>query len=88
MDTKVCQEDIDALLDNAEVEEHTFHGKELVVSYKLRDRAGFTLSGRGAVVDPANFDLDIGRAVARQDASNKLWLLEGYLLQLRLAGVI
>lgn len=88
MRRKVTQEDIDALLDSAEVEEHTFHGKELVVSYKLVDRAGFTVSGRGAVVDPTLFDVNIGRQVARQDASNKLWQLEGYLLQLQQAGLI
>lgn len=86
--TKVTQADIDALLDSAETEECIFHGKELLVSYKLTERGGFTVSGRGACVDPANFDLDIGRRVARKDASNKLWQLEGYLLQLRLAGVI
>ena len=88
MRRKVTQEDIDALLDSAEVEEHTFHGKELVVSYRLTRRGGFTVSGRGAVVDPTLFDINVGRQVARQDASNKLWQLEGYILQLQQAGVI
>ena len=80
---RVTQEQIDALLDGAETQEHTFWDKELVVSYKLE--SGFTVTGRGACVDPANFDLAIGRRVARQDASNQLWQLEGYRLQLALA---
>jgi hypothetical protein len=33
-----------------------------------------------------NFDLEIGRKVAREDAENQLWKLEGYLLQNALLG--
>lgn len=80
---RVTQEQIDALLDSAETQEHTFWGKELVVSYRLE--SGFTVMGRGACVDPANFDVAIGRKVAREDAANQLWELEGYRLQLSLA---
>lgn len=83
---KVTQQQIDRLLDSAETQEHIFWDKELVVSYKLPSE--FTVSGRGACVDPANFDLEIGRRVAREDAANKLWQLEGYVLQLKLAGLI
>lgn len=83
---RVTQEQIDALLDKAETQEHTFWDKELVVSYKLE--SGFTILGRGACVDPANFDLEIGRKVAREDAVNQLWQLEGYRLQLSLAGQV
>lgn len=79
---KVTSEQITSLLDSAETQEHVFWDKELVVSYKLS--SGFTICGRGACVDPANFDLEIGREVARKDAENQLWKLEGYLLQNRL----
>jgi len=77
---RVTQEEITALLDTAETQEHTFWEKELVVSYKLA--SGFTVSGRGACVDSANFDLEIGRQVARRDAEKQLWQLEGYRKQL------
>ena len=80
--TKVSQEQIDELLNNAETQEHIFWDRELVVSYKLKN--GFIISGRGACVDPANFNIDIGRQVAREDAENQLWKLEGYLLQQKL----
>ena len=83
---RVTQEQIDLLLDNAQTQEHTFWDKELVVSYKLE--SGFTVTGRGACVDPANFDLEIGRRVARDDAASQLWQLEGYRLQLSLADIL
>jgi hypothetical protein len=73
-------EELKALLANADIEEHVFHGKEVVVSYRLRDRGGFTVTGRGACVDVNNFSIVIGRTVAYEDALNQLWLLEGYLL--------
>jgi len=82
----VTQEQITALLDEAETQEHTFWGKELVVSYKLK--SGFTILGRGACVDPANFVLEVGREWARKDAERQLWQLEGYILQNVLAGTI
>ena len=79
---KITQEHINGLLDLSETQEHIFRDKELVVSYKLPN--GFTIAGRGACVDPANFDIEIGRKVAREDAENQLWKLEGYLLQQKL----
>jgi hypothetical protein len=79
---KVTSDQIKSILDNAETQEVVFWDKEVVVSYKLYN--GFTIIGRGACVDPANFDLQIGRRVAREQAENKLWELEGYLLQNKL----
>ena len=81
-DNKVTQEQIDYLLDNSETEEHVFFGKQLVVSYKLPST--FCLVGVGSCVDPKNFDLEIGRKVARQQVADQLWKLQGYYLQLEL----
>jgi len=85
MENKVTREQIDQLLDEAETQESVFWDKELVVSYRLK-KNGFTLIGRAACVDPANFDLEIGRRVAREMAAKTLWQLEGYLLQQELFG--
>lgn len=82
----VTQDQIDSLIDNAETQEALFWDKELVVSYRLE--SGFTICGRAACVDPANFNLEIGREIAKQDAICQLWQLEGYRLQLTLAGLI
>lgn len=85
-ENRVTQEEIDSLLNSAQTQEHVFWGKELVVSYLLP--SGFTVTGRGACIDPANFNLEIGRKVAREDAANQLWQLEGYRKQLQLATQI
>ncbi|KVD71804.1 hypothetical protein WI89_00860 [Burkholderia ubonensis] len=46
---------------------------------------GFTVTGEGACVSPENFDAEIGRKVARANALQKVWPLEGYLLKQRLS---
>jgi hypothetical protein len=79
----VLKEQLEKLIDDAEVQEHVFHyGKSLILSYKLKN--GFTIDGRAAVVDLANFNIEVGRKIAREDAINQLWKLEGYLLQNKL----
>lgn len=44
-------------------------------------RNGFTVTGESACASPENFDAEIGRKIARQNAEQKIWLLEGYLLK-------
>ena len=46
---------------------------------------GFTVTGESACASPENFDAEIGRKIARQNAVNKIWQLEGYLLKQRLS---
>lgn len=48
-------------------------------------RNGFTVTGESACASHENFDAEIGRKIARQNAVNKIWPLEGYLLKQRLA---
>ncbi|EOE5511953.1 Gp49 family protein [Enterobacter sp. ESY66] len=47
---------------------------------------GFTVTGESACASPENFDEEIGRKIARQNAVNKIWMLEGYLLKEKLSG--
>ncbi len=85
MKITVTQEEIDALLDASETQEHVFWGgREMVVSYRLP--SGFTVAGRAAMIDPTDFDIEIGRRYCRQDAARQLWQLEGYRKQLELAN--
>lgn len=42
---------------------------------------GFTVRGEAAVVSKANFDSEIGKTISRKNACDKIWQLEGYLLQ-------
>lgn len=45
---------------------------------------GFTVTGESACASPENFDAELGRKIARANAVNKIWPLEGYLLKQRL----
>ena len=45
---------------------------------------GFTVTGESACASPENFDPDLGRKIARENAINKIWALEGYLLKQQL----
>lgn len=47
---------------------------------------GFTVTGESACARPENFDPDIGRKVARQNAVAKIWPLMGYELRSKLSG--
>jgi hypothetical protein len=49
-------------------------------------RNGFTVTGESACASPENFDAEIGRKVARQNAVNKIWPLMGYELKSRIAS--
>ncbi|MBK8508991.1 MAG: hypothetical protein IPL51_10170 [Candidatus Competibacteraceae bacterium] len=62
---------------------YRFPGTTLTVCC-LTLKNGFTVTGKSACASPENFDEDIGRKVAREDARRKIWDLEGYLLRERL----
>ena len=42
---------------------------------------GFNVSGESAAASIENFDVEIGRKIAKDNARNKIWALEGYLLK-------
>lgn len=46
---------------------------------------GFTVTGESACASPENFNAEIGRKIARENAINKIWMLEGYLLKQKLS---
>ena len=49
-------------------------------------RNGFTVTGESACASPENFDAELGRKIARQNAVGKMWPLMGYALRDRLAA--
>lgn len=50
-------------------------------------RNGFTVTGESACASPENFNAEIGRKIARENAVNKMWPLMGYELRSKLAAV-
>lgn len=75
------------LIDHAIVGEqyHVFPGTTMTVCC-LSLRNGYQVIGESAAASPSNFNAEIGQKIARDNARNKIWALEGYLLRQRLAG--
>ena len=59
---------------------------ELLTFCVLVLRNGFTVTGKNACANPENFNADIGRRIARENAVNKIWPLLGFRLRDKLAS--
>lgn len=64
---------------------HVFPGTTMTVCC-LTLRNGFQVLGHSAAASPSNFDEEIGRKVAFDNARREIWPLEGYRLREALAG--
>lgn len=64
---------------------YVFPGTTLTVC-ALTLKNGYQVIGESAAASPANFDAALGQKIARDNARNKIWALEGYLLRSKLAG--
>ena len=58
---------------------------ELLTFCVLVLKNGFTVTGESACASPENFDAEIGRRIARENAVQKVWPLMGYELRSKLA---
>ena len=76
---------------NAEVEVSrtmpylSIRSAELLTFCVLVLKNGFTVTGESACASPENFDEEIGRKIALENAKQKIWPLMGYELKCRLA---
>jgi hypothetical protein len=77
---RLTPDDIDNCIIAADY--HVFHGVLTVCVLTLLN--GFYVTGESACASPENFDAGIGRAIARQNARQKVWALEGYMLRDRM----
>ena len=63
-----------------------YHGELSLLTFcVLRLENGFTVTGESACASKENFNAEIGRKIARQNAVAKIWALEGYLLKDKLS---
>jgi len=53
---------------------------------QLTMQNGFTVVGESACASPANFNAEIGRQIAWENAVDKVWPLMGYELRSKLAA--
>ena len=78
-----AQHGIAGAMDALELHQRTHHsGHEgklgLLTFCVLVLRNGFIVTGESACASPENFDAEIGRKIARENAVNKVWSLMGY----------
>ena len=64
----------------------SFDSLKLLTFCVLVLRNGFTVTGESACASPKNFNAEIGRKIARQNAVAKIWPLMGYELRSKLAA--
>lgn len=63
---------------------HVFPGTTLTVCC-LTLRNGYHVVGESAAASPENFNEEIGCKIARKNAREQIWALEGYLLREQLS---
>lgn len=63
---------------------HVFAGTTFTACL-LTLKNGYTVLGESACASPENFNAELGRKIARENAKNKIWSLEGYLLREKLS---
>lgn len=78
----VTQSVIDELMESCDIAVTTAFDKCTIVACKLPN--GFVIVESSSCVDPANYDEDMGVDICMKNIENKLWELEGYLLQNKL----
>lgn len=78
---KVTQEQVEAKIKN---KSFTIlpSGKTMICELTLEN--GFTVHGDASVVDKANFVQEIGEQISYKRAMDKIWEIEGYLMQERM----
>jgi hypothetical protein len=77
--TKITQDHIDSVISGAD-----FYRHGLLTVCILTLTNGFLVSGESACAHPDNYDEQIGRDIAQENAREKIWMLEGYLLRQKL----
>jgi hypothetical protein len=75
---RLTPDDIDAQI--VDEQYHQWPGTTFTTCL-LTLKNGYNVSGESAAVSPENFDAEIGQKVARRNAREKIWSLQGYLLK-------
>lgn len=79
---RVTLESIEAKI--AREETHVFDG--VLTVHVLTMANGFKVTGESACASPENFNEELGRKIARDNAIRKVWGFEGYLLREQLSA--
>ena len=79
---KITKEYVESILAASTIKDLKWDGKTTVVSATLPN--GFTILEHSSCVSPENYDHEIGKNIALKRIADKIWELEGYLLQEKL----
>lgn len=80
---RLCPDDIDAAIVSEQY--HVFEGTTSTVCC-LTLKNDYNVIGTSAAASMENFDVEIGRKLARERAREQIWALEGYKLKSIMAG--
>ncbi|WP_223251318.1 Gp49 family protein [Pasteurella multocida] len=80
MENRVTKEHLESII----VDKKFHRLTETLTVCVLTLRNGFTVTGESACVDPASYNQEIGENIAYENAFEKLWQLEGYMLKTKL----
>ena len=80
---RITREHIEAQIQSESY--YVFHGTTVTVCC-LELKKGFNVIGESACASPENFDEAMGQRIARDNAKEKIWALEGYALRNVLAA--
>ena len=70
---------------NSDYTRDAYDALKLMTFCVLVLRNGFTVTGESACASPENFNAEIGKRIARENAVAKVWPLMGYELKQRLS---
>ena len=73
-----------ALIEDTVIKSNFHRLTDVLTVCVLTLRNGFTVTGESACASPENYNKEIGEQIARTNAVEKIWVLEGYLLKQRL----
>ena len=80
---KVTQEQVEAIIAASQVEDVKLGDKTTVVHITLPN--GFVIVQSSSCVDPDNYDHELGKKICLDRIKDKIWELEGYLLQSKIS---
>ena len=83
--TTVTKEQIATILASSKTEVSKMGEKTTVVCVTLPN--GFVILQSSSCVDPANYDHDLGTKICMKRVEDKIWELEGYLLQSKITEI-
>lgn len=76
---KVTEKQIDAIMEKTDFQTEMMGNKTTVVVATLPN--GFVIVESSSCVDPKNYNHDLGVKLCKERIRDRLWMLEGYLLQ-------